>query len=681
MKAKKILFAFVFSLVLILALSSCDISLGGERPLSAYDLALENGFEGSYQDWQNSLVGEKGSDGKSAYDLALENGFEGSYEEWQESLNGVDGKDAYDMAVESGFEGTLEEWLQSLGGVGIASVDVNKSGNLIVTLTNNTTHDLGKAATACKHQYAAYEKGMDATCASMGFETRKCTLCGFLDYRFTAAVGHTFGEAVSIPQGGKTLLISTCASCGLSKMEVETPKYSEGLEYELTEDENAYRVEGLGSCTDTEIVIPEEYMGVPVTEIADRAFYNCATIVSVSLPLSITKIGDKAFSDCPELQNIELPDKIEIGIDVFRGSINVELIYTHELLHVPAVAPTCTTSGNIEYYYCEPCNEYYADSEGKERLYEVLLPKAHNFVDGWCACGQYQDNVMIVSVDSIANLGLFPLGTLEDAIGLPESVNVYTADGVAHVLPIVWDVTGYTKNVVGDYTIKGHIQADEFYFADESLKTVSTGVSIVDYMVGTADIVFLLDVSGSMEDEVNNVKNNIETFAQLIADQGVSARWSAITYSDFSDCAGDPREETKTLLNGTSDWFTDVASYKNAIAGFTLAYGGDSPEVAIDAILHADTLSTRADARVFYILLTDDTYKMANHYGVETIEEVVEKLNDKNVNASVITTTAHYDTYDFLTSSTGGIKANIYDNFAQTLFDSLVPIIYERVEE
>ena len=72
---------------------------------SAYEIAVENGFEGTEQEWLESLKGEKGDagpqgpkgeDGKSAYEIAVENGFEGTEQEWLESLKGQDGKDGTD---------------------------------------------------------------------------------------------------------------------------------------------------------------------------------------------------------------------------------------------------------------------------------------------------------------------------------------------------------------------------------------------------------------------------------------------------------------------------------------------------------------------------------------------------------------------------------------------------------
>ena len=63
--------------------------------------------------------GENGKDGKSAYELAVEQGFEGTFDDWIASLvgeNGEDGKSAYELAVEQGFEGTLDDWIASLQG-------------------------------------------------------------------------------------------------------------------------------------------------------------------------------------------------------------------------------------------------------------------------------------------------------------------------------------------------------------------------------------------------------------------------------------------------------------------------------------------------------------------------------------------------------------------------------------
>lgn len=48
--------------------------------------------------------------------------------------------------------------------------------------------------------------------------------------------------------------------------------HTKGLEYKLNNDKNSYSVSSIGTATDTDINIPEEYNGKPVTGIAGSAF-------------------------------------------------------------------------------------------------------------------------------------------------------------------------------------------------------------------------------------------------------------------------------------------------------------------------------------------------------------------------------------------------------------------------
>ena len=62
--------------------------------LSAYEVAVANGFNGTEAEWLQSLVGPAGKDGQngaSAYQVAVANGFSGTEAEWLASLKGEDG--------------------------------------------------------------------------------------------------------------------------------------------------------------------------------------------------------------------------------------------------------------------------------------------------------------------------------------------------------------------------------------------------------------------------------------------------------------------------------------------------------------------------------------------------------------------------------------------------------------
>lgn len=69
---------------------------------SAYDLAVQNGFSGTQNEWLASLKGDPGPEGPE--------GPEGP----ASTVPGPQGKSAYQVAVDNGFVGTEAEWVQSL---------------------------------------------------------------------------------------------------------------------------------------------------------------------------------------------------------------------------------------------------------------------------------------------------------------------------------------------------------------------------------------------------------------------------------------------------------------------------------------------------------------------------------------------------------------------------------------
>ena len=470
-----------------------------------------------------------------------------------------------------------------------------------------------------------------------------------------------------------------CIICGRPEPGYNPSDGTAGLEYALSFDGESYCVTGIGTATATHIVIPSTYLELPVTQISAGAFEDCKFIVSVVVPESVIFIGDKAFAGCEALIEITIPDGTEIGTDVFRGTINVTIIYIHELVFVPEVIPSCGEVGNVAHYVCTLCGKYYADAEGKERLYNVEYTVDHEFVDGICInCGTVSEEIIIVSIDnSIGYLGKFALGTLENAIGLPEGINVTTADGVEHTLTVVWDLSGYVKNQVGTYIINGVIQLGNLQLSEGLSAQVEVSVEIVDYMYGTADIVFVIDNTGSMSGYINSVKNNINDFASALEEAGVSARWAVITYRDIT---ADGNDSTKIIYNGASAWYSSAAEFETAISSIGVDGGGDNPETAIDGLMTATTLETRKDVRTFYILVTDAGNKDDNNYGVSDMNELADILAERNIYTSVVAPSSYQSDYEVLVDSTGGVMTTM-NNFSAVLLEQLTPLIFEKVTD
>lgn len=79
--------------------------------------------------------------------------------------------------------------------------------------------------------------------------------------------------------------------------------------------------------TVTEVEVPEEIEGLPVTTIAKEAFKNCSSLESVIIPEGITDIKDYAFYQCTSLKNISLPDTLlSIGNQCFYKAISLQAI-------------------------------------------------------------------------------------------------------------------------------------------------------------------------------------------------------------------------------------------------------------------------------------------------------------------------------------------------------------------
>ena len=101
------------------------------------------------------------------------------------------------------------------------------------------------------------------------------------------------------------------------KGRAKTEKYSEGLAYTLINGGTAYSVSGIGTCTDTDLNIPPEHDGLPVTEIGYMAFRGNSSIISITLPPNVTSIGNFAFNNCSEITILSMRG---ISINISSGS-------------------------------------------------------------------------------------------------------------------------------------------------------------------------------------------------------------------------------------------------------------------------------------------------------------------------------------------------------------------------
>ncbi|MBR1646662.1 MAG: VWA domain-containing protein [Selenomonadaceae bacterium] len=110
------------------------------------------------------------------------------------------------------------------------------------------------------------------------------------------------------------------------------------------------------------------------------------------------------------------------------------------------------------------------------------------------------------------------------------------------------------------------------------------------------DVVFIIDNTGSMGDEIQNVKTAIISFAKNLANSGAGYRLGLVEFGDLGDSA--------MKVYG----FTDRDTFINWVDGITLTSGGDGPESGLEAITAATTMDFMPGSNKRFIVVTDNSF-------------------------------------------------------------------------
>ena len=152
--------------------------------------------------------------------------------------------------------------------------------------------------------------------------------------------------------------------------------FSCGLEYSITDDNKAILC-SVGSCTNQHIIVPDTVNGgIPVVAVADKAFFRCRRIKSITLPSSVKIIGASAFAWCSNLKSVELAGVEYIDDRAFMGCNLLKNIFLSEALRF---------LGEKAFAYCPEVTDIYlprdlerigsACFEGCRNLTSILLPQ------------------------------------------------------------------------------------------------------------------------------------------------------------------------------------------------------------------------------------------------------------------------------------------------------------------
>lgn len=235
---------------------------------------------------------------------------------------------------------------------------------------------------------------------------------------------------------------STDSSTNTEEPEEEPVVYSEGLAYTMSVDGEAYYVNGIGTCTDTEIVIPPLYKDLPVTGIKDGAFSGCDSLTTFKLPSTVTYIGGSAFANCGNLQSVIIPNTVEgLGESVFSGCYNIQTMQYGRSTHlgfffgastykenrdsVPASLKTVTFTGSsipdYAFYNCTSLVSVYGTDELK-----VIGESAFDMydIDAQSALPSALEDIPLTSSVTTIGKSAFRYCTEIESVTIPSGVKV-----------------------------------------------------------------------------------------------------------------------------------------------------------------------------------------------------------------------------------------------------------------
>ena len=201
---------------------------------------------------------------------------------------------------------------------------------------------------------------------------------------------------------------------------------------------------------------------------------------------------------------------------------------------------------------------------------------------------------------------------------------------------------------------------------------------------GAADIVFVVDRSGSMGGTINTVRKNVNEFARNLAKDGVAARFGLATFSDevFGRNRGKTDEGTILTKFNESYFTSDPAELEKALAGIKIADGGDYAETsspALTQIVSTYDWSKSPKNKKFVVLLTDAPMKQ--DASVPTIAETLASLKAANIERIVATSTSFGTDISYKDFVSEGRLMKIDSNLADSLTKDAASWIVETVSE
>ena len=293
----------------------------------------------------------------------------------------------------------------------------------------------------------------------------------------------------------------------------EAPDPADYLEFRLLPD-NTYAIKWLKKDT-SDVIIPDEYEGLPVTvieanafatkrinyltigdnvtSIGESAFMACSSLLEVHIGAGVTEIGNNAFSDCPKLMTITVSgDNTAYYVfeDVLYRSEDHALIHAPRRLKGSVTIPdgvTCIPPEAFkgtyikELYIPDSVTEIgYRAFEGCEKLESVRLSESLQVIPSYAfnACTNLHGITIPASVREIGEYAFLYSGL--QSITIPDGVTKIEAHAFENCIDLTEITFGSGLVNLSPTALLGTSALQSVSFAESNPTYAFTSNCIID---------------------------------------------------------------------------------------------------------------------------------------------------------------------------------------------------------
>lgn len=378
-----------------------------------------------------------------------------------------------------------------------------------------------------------------------------------------------------------------CAFVPITASAYDGTKYGDYLYYKANNDNTAVIITDCDTYV-TEIIIPSEIDGLPVTEIGDWAFSDCSSLTSVTIPDSVTMIGLCAFGWCSSLTSVTIPDSVTIiGRSAFGGCSRLTSV----------TIPDSVTSIGIYAFY------------NSKSLTDIVVDEKNTYYSSFDGVLYNKDKTELIQ---------YPIGNARTEFAIPDSVtsigdyafrncssltSITIPDGVTSIGS---SALGYCKHLA-DITVDKN---NNYYLSTDGVLYNKDKTELIQYPIGNTRTEF------AIPDSVTSIGSYAFSGCSSLTSVTIPNSVTGIDYYVFEDCSS----LTDVYFTGTENQWNDIDIYygndklENVTIHFNSAAPSETPTPTPTPVPVTTPEITKSETDTEYIFEVDAEGKYEDCY-------------------------------------------------------------------